>query len=158
MLVLRFDVKCGFENIYIVQKDLEFPLALIKNKTLSNKLFKKDFKISNYTDEFIFENYKDDAYSLIETFDLETPIKFITRLDVACSYLYQVCYRGKKPIIPGICDIDNVRLEQINDDELDFINRELRSYDIATAETFNCFNDEDDELNEWEDPDHKCQA
>lgn len=153
MLVLKFDVTCGFENLYLVEKNIEFPLALVKDKELVKKLFNQESKLSEENDRWLLDNYGTRPKDLIKDYDLEEMIKFITRVDVAGSYLYSVCFNREKPIIPGICDLDNIRLEEVDEDEGVFIDRELQTWDNA-ALAFNCFSnqdsEEDDEFTNWD--------
>ena len=155
MLILKFDITCGFNNLYLVEKNVEFPIALIRDQELVNRIFKRDSALANVSDQWLLDNYSDNAEQLLKDYDILEMIKFIVRVDIAGSYLYSVCFNRAKPVIPGVCELDNIRLEEIDEDEGLFIDREIQAWENA-ALAFNCFEeaedqeDDEDEFSNWD--------
>ena len=75
----------------------------------------------------MLDYYSDIADQLLKDYDILEMIKFIVRVDIAGSYLYSVCFNRTKPIIPGVCELENIRLEEIDEDEDLFIDREIQA-------------------------------
>ena len=50
MLILKFDITCGFNNLYLAEKNVELPIALIRDQELINRIFKRDSALANVSD------------------------------------------------------------------------------------------------------------
>lgn len=111
MLKLVFDVKCGFESIYLVEKGLEFPLDFLTNKTL--------FDLNNYNSEieYLDENTLYLQYALNPNkFILDYKLFDVLRVVVAQEY-FEACFknfrRDGKIFFPELFTIENVHMEKI---------------------------------------------
>ena len=72
MLKLIYDVKCGFEEVYVVEKDVEEDLTYWINTINESMLeaaaeIKKEdpeYKPEPYTEEELYEQYKDNIWKI----------------------------------------------------------------------------------------------
>lgn len=108
MLKLIYDVKCGFEEVYVVEKDVEEDLTYWINTTNESMLEaaaeiqKEDpeYKPEPYTEEELYEQYKDNPEELIEEVfsGIYDCIAECTILEFAKTYFKHICYADpKKP-------------------------------------------------------------
>ena len=51
MLTLKFDTRCGFNNIYVTEQNVQFPLPLVMNEALSMRLFKQSTMLTGASEE-----------------------------------------------------------------------------------------------------------
>ncbi|MDY2735908.1 helix-turn-helix domain-containing protein [Intestinibacter sp.] len=121
MLKLIYDVKCGFEEVYVVEKDVEEDLTYWINTTNESMLEaaaeiqKEDpeYKPEPYTEEELYEQYKDNPKELIEEVfsGMYDCIAECTVLKFAKTYFKHICYADpKKPFVPGQFKMMNLRL------------------------------------------------
>ena len=101
MLKLIYDVKCGFEEVYVVEKDVEEDLTYWINTTNESMLEaaediqKEDpeYKTEPYTEEELYEQYKDNPKELIEEVfsGMCDCIAESTVLEIAKTYFKHIC-------------------------------------------------------------------
>ena len=121
MIKLLCDIKCGFDDLYLTEKDVEFDLAdyIIANKEiLRNDIDPEDREnyIANFPveEDKLYEKYKDDLDTLLHRLEedgifgcwYEESI-----LNYAHTFFQHICYKkGRKPFIPSIWEPTNFRL------------------------------------------------
>lgn len=112
MLVLKYDVKCGFANVYVVERNIVFPLG-----DLLDQVRQKDGKAD---EQIILEQYKACPEQLFDDYGLAEIIYTGTKLDFAKLYFKHLCIDGAtSPVLPEICEIYNIRLEEEDDETND---------------------------------------
>lgn len=121
MLKLIYDSECGFEDLYVVERDVEEDLtSWIKN---ANEFVLEtaaeiqeehpDYVPELYTEEELYDMYKDMPSELLtEVFDgLYDCIAEFTILESAKTYFKHICYADpEKPFVPGHFEMLNLRL------------------------------------------------
>ena len=121
MLKLVYNVKCGFKELFITEKNLEEDLTnwieIFNDGMLEcvDEIRKDDpdYEPIPYTEEELYEQYKDDPETLI--FDVFNGITdFIyeaTTLEYAKTYFKHICYKDlENPFIPGYFEMTNLQL------------------------------------------------
>ena len=121
MLKLIYDSECGFNDVYVVEKDVEEDLTFWMNSVnefmLDNaaeiQKTEPDYKPEPYTEEWLYETYKDDPEEMLDeifsgTYDC---IAEFTILESAKTYFKHICYADpEKPFVPGRFEMTNLRL------------------------------------------------
>lgn len=121
MLKLIYNVKCGFKELFITEKNLEEDLTswieIFNNGMLDYaeeiKKDDPDYEPIPYTEEELYEQYKDDPETLV--FDVfDSLIDFIqeaTTLEYAKTYFKHICYENpENPFVPGYFEMTNLKL------------------------------------------------
>jgi hypothetical protein len=121
MLKLIYDTECGFEDVYVVERDVEEDLTYWMNSANEFMLETAaeiqeedpDYKPEPYTEEDLYEQYKDNPEGLLEevfpgTYEC---IAEFTVLESAKTYFKHICYADpEKPFVPGHFEMMNLRL------------------------------------------------
>ena len=121
MLKLIFDIKCGFNDVYVVEKDVEEDLTswienaneLILETATEIQEEDPDYIPILYTEENLYEWYNDNPEEMFdEVFDgMYDIIAEGTVLNFAKTYFKHVCYKDpEKSFVPGLFEMENIRL------------------------------------------------
>lgn len=110
MLKLKYDVKCGWNQLYVVEKDVEFDISFLCDRESMN--LDEDDEIP--TEQELYEKYKDwHTDELIEELGLDWVIYDTTIEDYAHGFFKEV-YESQH-CFPGICKISNIDLILLDD-------------------------------------------
>ena len=121
MLKLIYDTECGFNDVYVVEKDVEEDLTSWINNVNEFMLesaaeiqkTEPDYTPEPYTEEWLYETYKDMPDELLsEVLDgVYDCIAEFTVLESAKTYFKHICYADPaKPFVPGRFEMTNLRL------------------------------------------------
>lgn len=132
MLNLIYDIKCGFNDLYIVEKDVEEDLTGVveMNKDCLAFEFPDDIELTEeeleekqdfieynpISEEQLYNKYKDDIDGLIAYLEDNGTLdasEEATREYYAHAYFSSICFNKEtgESCVPGICDYSNYRLE-----------------------------------------------
>lgn len=126
MLSLAFDVKCGYETCFITEKNVLFPLDMILDKTLFDKVFKDlDKKFLSETE--FYQKYISFPHRIIIDYNLAKAIKTMMSLDYAAK-APNLFDRFDPTFYPEYFKIENVRLIVDSEDD-----KQEELADVATA-------------------------
>lgn len=135
MLLIIYDIKCGFKDLYMTEKNACEDVAA--GIYTLNKAIKEDPEcagMSLLSEAEIYEAYQYDADKLFEELfpGLLDCIKEVTCEDYSKTFFSKICrQKGKDKIVCGYFEADNFRLvydksvESIVDDNLDITYKDL---------------------------------
>ena len=130
MLKLKYDVKCGWNQLYVVEKDVEFDVSFLCNKEAMN--LDEDDEI--LTEQELYDKYKNlHNDKLLNELGVDMLLYDITVEDYAHG-LFKEVYESQH-CFPGICKISNIDLILLDDntDESDLKNlKYLRAGEVLS--------------------------
>lgn len=121
MLKLIYDTVCGFDDVYVVEKDVEEDLTywidsanqFVIETAAELQAEDPEYVPVLYTAEELYDMYKDTPEELLEevfpgTYEC---IAEFTVLESAKTYFKHICYADpEKPFVPGHFEMTNLRL------------------------------------------------
>lgn len=120
MIKLKYDIKCGWNQLYIVEKDLEMDIT---NLVIPDDDIVEQIKVDNPeyvkpTEQEIYDDLKDLSDKqllniLIEDFGIDSAI-FEDREYYAHNYFKDIC--KKEGSLPGIFEISNIDVLLVDND------------------------------------------
>lgn len=115
MIKLIFDMKCGYESMFMTERNAEFPLDLLTNKVIADAYSLLGLSIDKLkSEEEIVQEYSAYPEKLIKDFNLFAILRSI----VGAEY-WNSCFRFlktgdcQKRFFPELFTLENVRL--VND-------------------------------------------
>ena len=120
MLKLIFDVKCGYENEFIIVKDYEFDISFLAKRSFYNKLALisgTEAETNIPTENELFVSYQKDPEELVRDYGLGTVILSLASAEIGAKHFKEIADPKTAPIIfPEIFTVRNFSLV-ISDEE-----------------------------------------
>lgn len=120
MLKLIFDVKCGYENEFIIVKDYEFDISFLAKRSFYNKLALisgTEAETNIPTENELFVSYQKEPEELVRDYGLGTVILSLASAEIGAKHFKEVADPKTAPIIfPEIFTVRNFSLV-ISDEE-----------------------------------------
>jgi len=120
MIKLKYDVKCGWNQLYIVEKDLEMDITnmVIPDDDIVKQILADDPEYVKPTEQEIYDGLKDLSdkellNTLKEDFGIDSAI-FEDREYYAHNYFKDIC--KKEGGLPGIFEISNIDILLVDND------------------------------------------
>lgn len=120
MLKLIFDVKCGYENEFIIVKDYEFDISFLAKRSFYNKLALisgTEAETNIPTENELFVSYQKDPEELVRDYGLGTVILSLASAEIGAKHFKEIADPKTAPIVfPEIFTVRNFSLV-ISDEE-----------------------------------------
>ena len=120
MIKLKYDVKCGWNQLYIVEKDIERDITnlVIPDDDIVEQILADDSEYVKPTEQEIYDDLKDLSDkqlldTLINDFGIDCAI-FENKEYYAHTYFKDIC--KKEGALPGIFEISNIDVLLVDND------------------------------------------
>lgn len=107
MFKIVFDVKCGYEGLYMTEKNAEFPLDFLADKAKIVRALPKTNPDDILTQKELFKKYKNRPSKILVDFNLYPIIRECISEDYKASFFIH----GNTDLFPELFVLENLRLE-----------------------------------------------